>query len=85
MQAYDGKWGEAFSMNGRPTLNKHVFYPTERALDALFEFIPSVFSPLKSVLRLPLQFLRIAIRTLFAGDQIVSGNFLTVLLTATTG
>lgn len=75
VQAYDGKWGESFSMSGRPTLNKHVFYPTERALDALFEFIPSVFSPLKSVLRLPLQFLRIAIRTLFAGDQIVSGEF----------
>lgn len=75
LQSYDGKWGETFSLNGRPTLNKNVFYPIEQMLDALFEFIPSIFLPLKSTLRLPLQLLRIAIRTLFAGDQIVSGEF----------
>lgn len=75
LQSYDGKWGEVFSMSGRPTLNKNVFNPAELMLDALFEFIPSIFSPLKSVIRIPLQFVRIFIRTLFAGDQIVSGDF----------
>lgn len=75
LQSYDGKWGDTFSLNGRPTLNKNVFYPIERMLDALFEFIPTVFSPLKSTIRLPLQIVRVAIRTLFAGDQIVSGEF----------
>jgi len=75
VQAYDGKWGEAFSLKGRPTLNKHVFYPVERTMDALFEFIPSIFTPLKSVLRVPVQVLRIGVRTLLAGDQIVAGEF----------
>jgi len=75
VQAYDGKWGEAFSLQGRPTLNKRVFDPVENAMDAVFEFIPSVFLPLKSVLRIPVQVLRIAIRTLLAGDQIVAGEF----------
>ena len=75
LQSYDGKWGEAFTMTGRPTLNKHVFYTADKAIDALFQFVPTIFSPLKHFPKTAMQIARIAIRLLLAGDQIVAGKF----------
>jgi|TARA_B110001452_G_scaffold267639_1_gene278745 hypothetical protein len=75
LQSFDGKWGAEFSLDGRPTLNDQVFDPINKATDALFEFVPTVFAPLKHFPKIALQLVRVGIRVLFAGDQIVDGKF----------
>ena len=75
LQSFDGVWDEEFSMRGRPTLNKHVFFTSRQLVESFFEFIPSVFAPLKHSFLSAIQVVRIGVRLLLAGDQIVAGKF----------
>lgn len=75
LQSFDGTWDEEFSIRGRPTLNKHVFFTSRQLVEAFFEFIPSVFAPLKHSFLSAIQVVRVGVRLLLAGDQIVAGKF----------
>lgn len=75
LQSYDGKWLAPFSLSERPCLSGLVFNPLLRSFDALFDFVPVAFSPLKSFLRFGVQSIHVLLRVLLSGDQILEGTF----------
>jgi hypothetical protein len=85
LQDHDGKWGAKFDRrvvfgnligeSKKPSLNRNVFDPLERLIDAFMVFVPKDIKPLKAIPRSALQLLRIAIRVILSGNHIIEGTF----------
>ena len=85
LQDHDGKWGAKFDRrvvfgnlideSQKPSLNRNVFDPLERLIDAFMVFVPKDIKPLKAIPRSALQLLRIAIRVILSGNHIIEGTF----------
>lgn len=80
LQDHDGEWGSEFDRgvvfkSKKPSLNRNVFYPFEKLIDAFVVFVPSDVAPLKALPRSVLQLFRIAIRVVLSGNHIIEGTF----------
>jgi len=80
VQDHDGKWGAEFDRRvvfteKKPSLNRNVFYPLEKLINAFMVFTPVELRPLKALPRLMLQLFRIAIRVVLSGNHIIDGTF----------
>lgn len=75
LQSYDGVWDDAFTLKGRPSLNRVVFTPLADVLHRLAQLLPTEFQFIEAVPKILLTTLRAALRMLLAGDQIVKGTF----------